>query len=151
MICLLAGLRYLFASCVAIAIRPSFLVGLLFVFCSVMIIRWLGSIVVWLTIAFFCDYDAPAILDLLCSSFRKIFAYLAIFLLMAVSRQLLFSCSSETALVLLAVLTRSSLILLNVFIIFFEWCFFLRFYFARDCCSRSTPSFRWLEPMIIVS
>ena len=39
-------------------------------------------------------------------------------LVMVVARQLLFSCSSEAALVLLANLTRSLLILMNVFFIF---------------------------------
>ena len=43
-------------------------------------------------------------------------------LLLLVSRQLLLSCSSETALVLLSILLRSSLVLLDVFVILLGCC-----------------------------
>ena len=49
---------------------------------------------------------------------------------MVVARQLLLSCSSETALVLLAIVIRLLLILLNVFVILSCDC-----WFARDCNS----------------
>ena len=77
-----------------------FLSRLLFVVCFAMVIRWAGSFLLRLLIRL-------AIL---------------IRLLLLVSRQLLLSCSSETALVLLAILLRSSLVLLDVFVILLGCC-----------------------------
>ena len=94
----------------------SLLVGLSIVFCPAKLTRWAGLIAFWLTIAFLCDCDASTILGSL-DPFAKLFTSF-VFLVMVVARQILLSCSNETSLVLLTILTRSLLILLNVFFIF---------------------------------
>ena len=88
MICLLAGLRYLLASRAVIPIRRPFLAGLLFVFCSAMLIRCDGLIVFRLTTAFFCDCDCDlsAILHSLLAPFAKLFASFIFLLMVAVAR-----------------------------------------------------------------
>ena len=117
---LLAGLQCLPASRGAILVYRSFLVGLLFIFCSAKLVRWADLIVFWLTIAFFCDCDAPASLNLL-ALFAKLFVSFVFLLVVVVTRHHLLSCSVETALISLAILIRSSLILLNAFVIFLGW------------------------------
>ena len=95
--------RLLFVVCFAMVIRwaGSFLLRLLFVFCSAIVIRRTGS-----------------------SFLLRLLIRLAILIRLSllVSRQLLLSCSSETALVLLAILLRSSLVLLDVFVIMLGCC-----------------------------
>ena len=81
---LLAGLRcLLLASRAVILICQSFLIGLLFIFCSDMLVRWTGLIIFWLTIAFSCDCNASAILDLL-AAFAKLFASFVFLLIVVV-------------------------------------------------------------------
>ena len=94
-----------------------------------------------LTTVFFCDCDASAILDSL-APFAKLVASFIFFLMVVVATHILFSCSSETDLDSLAILIRSSLVLLNVFFILLWWwlivllqfLFVSRFFFA---CSLS--------------